>query len=103
MEGPVLSYKFLRADGTSVFSGVGRPLAAGGPRPWIVARVDPWHSGSHACRPPAMPYWVGRTLYEIELDGEIVAQRAKLVAPRGRLLRPVDAWDDATRDDYTRT
>jgi hypothetical protein len=41
-------------------------------------------------------------LYAIELGGRIVAGPAKLVAERGRLLRHIDAWDDALRDAYTR-
>jgi hypothetical protein len=46
--------------------------------------------------------WAGRTLYEIELAGEIVEDAMKVVAPRGRLLRRIEAWDDALRDEYTR-
>jgi hypothetical protein len=41
-------------------------------------------------------------LYEIELDGAVVAEATKVVAPRGRLLRRVEAWDDAARDAYAR-
>ncbi len=44
----------------------------------------------------------GRSLYEIELDGDVLAQRTKLVAPRARLLRRVEAWDNELRDAYTR-
>jgi hypothetical protein len=45
---------------------------------------------------------VGRRLFEIELDGAVVEERMKIVASRGRLLRRIDAWDDETRDAYTR-
>jgi hypothetical protein len=44
---------------------------------------------------------VGRALYEIELDGAIVESPTKVIAERGRLLRRIDAWDDALRDEYT--
>jgi len=44
---------------------------------------------------------VGRILYQIELDGEIVEQPTKVVASRGRLLRRVEPWDEL-RDTYTR-
>ncbi len=98
----MIAYKFLRLDGTSVFSGFGWPLPDGGPGEWVDARVDPCRSGIHACRPSDLPLWVGRTLYEIELDGEIVEQPMKVVASRGRLTRRIEAWDGELRDSYTR-
>jgi hypothetical protein len=98
----VIAYKFLRPDGASVFTGFRWELPDGGPGRWVDARVDPCRSGIHACRVTDLPLWAGRALYEIELDGEIVEQRSKLVASRGRLLRRVEAWDDRLRDAYTR-
>jgi len=98
----VIAYKFLRRDGTGVFSGFAWPLPDGGPGEWVDARVDPCGSGIHACRRADLPLWAGRALYEIELAGDIVEQASKVVAPRGRLLRRIDAWDDALRDEYTR-
>ena len=95
------AYKFLRPDGTSVFSGFRWPLPNGRPGAWVDARVDPCRSGIHACRPSDLPLWVGRVMYEIELDGELVEQRMKVVAPRGRLIRRIEAWDEL-RDVYTR-
>jgi hypothetical protein len=98
----VIAYKFLRLDGTSVFTGFRWELPQGGPGQWIDARVDPCRSGIHACRVSDLPFWVGRSLYEIELEGEVVERRSKLVASRGRLLRRVEAWNEASRDEYTR-
>jgi hypothetical protein len=98
----VIAYKFLRPGGTSLFSGFRWPMPDGGPGAWVDARVEPCRSGVHACRPADLPLWVGRTLYEIELDGEIVEQRMKVVASRGRLTRRIGAWDDELRDAYTR-
>jgi hypothetical protein len=98
----VIAHKFLRPDGTSVFTGFRWPLPDGGPGDWVTAGPDPCRSGIHACRPAQLPLWVGRALYEVELDGEIVEDGMKLVAARGRLTRRIDAWDDATRDAYTR-
>jgi hypothetical protein len=68
----------------------------------VEAGVDPCRSGIHACRASDLPLWVGRLLFEIELEGDIVEQRTKIVAPRGRLVRRVEAWDDELRDTYTR-
>ena len=98
----MIAYKFLRPDGTSVFTGFRWPLPDGGPGHWVAAGPEPCRSGIHACRPAELPLWVGRALYEVELDGEIVEAGMKLVASRGRLTRRIEAWDDATREAYTR-
>jgi hypothetical protein len=98
----VIAYKFLRRDGTSVFTGFRWPLLREEPGPWVDAPVDPCRSGVHACRPADLPYWVGGSLYEMELDGEIVEEQTKVVASRARLLRRIDAWNDELRDVYTR-
>ena len=98
----MIAYKFLRGDGSGVFTGFRWPLPDGAPGAWVDAPVDPCRSGIHACRPAGLPYWIGRSLYEVELAGEIVEEPTKLVASRARLLRPITAWNDSVRDDYTR-
>jgi hypothetical protein len=99
----LIAYKFLRPDGASVFTGFRWALPEEEPGHWVEGgRVDPCRSGVHACRVADLPFWLGDTLYEIELDGEIVEHRSKLVAARGRLLRRVEAWDDELRQAYTR-
>jgi hypothetical protein len=98
----VIAYKFLRSDGTSVFTGFGWPLPNGGPGGWVEAKVEPCRSGIHACRPEHLPLWAGQILYELELDGEIVDDRTKVIAARARLIRRIDAWHEGVRDRYTR-
>jgi hypothetical protein len=97
----VIAYKFLRADGVSVFTGFAWPLPDGRPGAWVDANVAPCRSGIHACRLADLPHWAGRHLYEVELDGEVVEQPTKVVAARGRLVRRIEAWE-AQRDAYTR-
>jgi hypothetical protein len=97
----VIAYKFLRADGTSVFTRFAWPLPDGGPGPWVESRVVPCTSGIHACRLADLPYWAGRDLYEVELDGDVVEEPTKIVAARGRLVRRIEEWY-AQRDAYTR-
>jgi hypothetical protein len=98
----MIAYKFLRPDGTSAFTGFRWNLSDGDPGPWVDARPDPCRSGIHACRVTDMPFWVGPNLYEVELAGEIIEGRNKLVASRARLLRRIEAWDEGLRDVYTR-
>lgn len=98
----MIAYKFVREDGTSLFTGFRWPLPDGGPSGWVDARVDPCRSGIHACRPEHLPYWIGRVLYEVELQGEVAEEPTKVVAPRARLVRRVEAWDASLRDAYTR-
>ena len=38
----------------------------------------------------------------MELDGEVVDDRTKVIAARARLVRRIDAWEEAVRDRYTR-
>ena len=101
VEALVIAYKFLRSDGRSVFTAFGWPLPADGPGAWVEAPVDPCRSGIHACRASQLPHWAGRVLYEVELGGDVVEDGGKLIAPRGRLVRRVGAWDEQ-RDAYTR-
>jgi hypothetical protein len=98
----VIAYKFLRPDGTSVFTGFSWPQPDGGPGPWVEANVEPCRSGIHACRPAHLPLWAGRVLYEAELVGAIVDDRTKVIASRARLLRRLDAWEEGVRERYTR-
>jgi hypothetical protein len=102
VEAPVRAYKFLRADGTGVFTRFTWPLPDGGPGAWVETEPDPCRSGIHACRVRDLPHWAGRVLYEVELGGEVVEHKTKVVAPRGRLLRRVEAWDESFRAAFTR-
>jgi hypothetical protein len=97
----VRAYKFLGADGRGVFSGMAWPLPNGSPGDWVEAEIGLCRSGIHACRTNDLSYWLAPALYEIELDGEIVAAGMKVIAPRGRLVRHIDAWNDETREEYS--
>jgi hypothetical protein len=92
----VKAYKFLAEDGTGVFSRFRWSIGE-----WVEAEVDPCRSGVHGCRVQDLPYWVGPALYEIELDGQVVDHTLKVVAPRGRLTRRIEAWNDETREAYS--
>ena len=53
------------------------PLPGDGPGAVGGGGGRPCCSGIHACRPGDLSYWVGQTLYEIELGGEIVEERTR--------------------------
>jgi len=97
----VTAYKFLAADGRGVLSGFAWPLPNGAPGEWVEAEVELCRSGVHACRRDDLSYWVAPALYEVELDGGVVEVGMKVVAPRGRLIRRIDDWNDATREEYS--
>ena len=96
------AYKFLTSDGLGLFSRFAWPLPNGAPGTWVDADVDPCREGIHACRHADLPYWIAPALYEIELGGPVTEQTTKVVAPRGRLLGRVAAWDDEAREAYGR-
>jgi hypothetical protein len=94
----VIAYKFLRPGGVAPYTGFRWPIEE-----WVdAAGVDPCRTGIHACAVRDLPIWMGPELWEIELEGEIVVQARKLVAPRGRLLRRLDGWNDALIGDFGR-
>jgi hypothetical protein len=99
----VIAYKFLRPGAVGVFSRFAWPRPENGePGRWVVAgAVDPCRAGIHACRVHDLPYWLASELWEIEIDADgFVEERTKVVAGRGRLLRPIEAWNDAARVDF---
>jgi hypothetical protein len=97
----VNAYKFLTADGKGVLTGFAWPLPNGGAGEWVEAEVELCRSGVHACRSADLPYWLAPVLYEIELAGDVAEAGMKVVAPRGRLVRRIDAWNDETREAFS--
>jgi hypothetical protein len=87
----VKAYKFLRAGRVGPFTGFrwepGEWVESGGP-----VLCD---RGVHACRPGDLPFWINDELWEVELDGDVVAAERKVVAPRGQLVRRIEAWTEA--------
>ena len=94
----MIAYKFLEAGGVSPFAGFQWPVGE-----WVdAAAADPCRRGIHACRIADLPFWLGKELGEIELDGEIVVQQRKVVASRGRLVGRVGAWNRAVLEELGR-
>lgn len=90
-----MAYKFLLRGAVGPFSGFGWPVPSGGePGAWVEADARAGCvSGVHACTVEDLPFWLLPELWRVELGGDPVRSRHKVVAPRGRLLGPVEAWD----------
>jgi len=94
----VIAYKFLCAGGVGPFSRYAWPLPRDGrPGAWVIggAGAELCQTAVHACRVRDLPWWLQDELWEAELDGDVSAGRHKVMAPRARLVRRVDAWDRA--------
>ena len=54
--------------------------------------------GVHGCRAPDVAYWLADALWEVELDGDVVDTRHKVVGSRGRLVRAFEDYPAAVRE-----
>jgi len=96
VEPRVTAYKFLGDGSVSPFAGFRWPVGE-----WVEATAaDPCRRGIHACRVQDLPFWLGRELWEIELDGGIVVHERKIVAPRGRLVRRLTDWNRELLEEF---
>lgn len=97
------AYKFLALGSTGRFSEFPWPRPAGTePGAWVAAaeRLEDCRHGVHACTLDQLLDWLDDELWEIELDGEIVAGDAMVVAERGRLVKQVVLWDGRTAQKF---
>lgn len=92
---PIAAYKFLSADRLSPFACARWPEPGNG---WMVASADvgACRRAVHACRVQDLAYWLGETLWRVELAGQIAEAPSKVVAERGRLVDLVDGWPEAS-------
>ena len=95
-----VAYKFTEPLARSRLTGFEWPL-----REWVEARgaLGLCANGIHACRVEALPRWLDDVLWRIELDGVEVEHEGVLVARRGRLLEPVEAWNAETSRELARS
>jgi len=101
---PVRAYKVLN-ESRSPFTAWRWPLPCDGqPGEWVQADgpIALCTNGVHAASTEQLPHWLGMELWEIELDGEIIRDKAALIASRARLVRKITAWDDPMRQQYAR-
>jgi hypothetical protein len=94
-------YKVLAADGVSPqHGGSGKWFIPKGKRvgKWMPAikGIRPCARGYHFVNIEQLPQWLGPTLYEIEVRGQVIHQADKSVAEQARLVRKVETWNDKT-------
>ncbi len=88
------AYKFLDADGRAPFTGVSWNRDR-----WVdETAASACRVGVHACRPADLAYWLGATLWEVDIEGVVVESGHKVVASRGRLVRRIDDYPVAVRE-----
>jgi hypothetical protein len=92
--------KFLRPGRVGPFSGVTWPA----PGVWLEASASPelCRAGVHAIVPAVLAIWIAEELWRVELDRPTTPTRGVVVAPRGRLLRRLDAWNDESAREFAR-
>ncbi len=92
--------KFLRPGRVAPFSKVTWPE----PGEWLDAdgRPDLCRAGVHALLPDALAPWIAEELWRVELDGAEALAPGILVASRGRLVSPVEEWNDETAREFAR-
>jgi hypothetical protein len=91
------AYKFLKRDGTSLFTGFRWPVWE-----WVEAtgQLGWCENGIHACRLEDLPHWLGQELWVTELAGETVDAPDCVVARRARLLERIDAWSAGVDQEF---
>ena len=94
-------YKVLAADGISPqHGGSGKWFVPKGERvgKWMPAIKDIslCSRGYHFVTLEQLPQWIGPTLYEIEVRGQIIHESDKSVAEQARLVRRIETWNDKT-------
>ncbi|MGH3093519.1 MAG: hypothetical protein ACRDOG_14500, partial [Gaiellaceae bacterium] len=90
--------KFLRRGRVAPFAGVAWPP----PGEWLVsdAPSELCRRGVHGLLPDVLATWIAEELWRVELDGGEELAPGIVVAPRGRLVAPVEAWDDETAREF---
>jgi hypothetical protein len=92
-----LAYKFLRADRQSPLVGARWPEPGRG---WMSgtsasSERDDRGWGVYAFHQADLAYWMGETLWIVQLDGKIERVETAVCAERASLVREVPGWPDA--------
>jgi hypothetical protein len=93
----VRAYKFLRYDGTTLFTRFRWPVGE-----WVEAEgaLEWCGNGIHVCRVEHLPHWLGQELWVVEVDGENVTAHDAVVARRARLVERISAWSGGVAQEF---
>jgi len=92
--------KFLHPGRVAPFTRVTWPR----PGEWLISAEPPelCSAGVHALLADVLAVWIAEELWRVELDGGQELAPGIVVAPRGRLLGRVEAWNDPTARQFAR-
>jgi hypothetical protein len=99
----LIAYKFLCDGSVGRFSEFRWPVPNGdSPGEWVEVdgELEECLTGIHACRVEDLPGWIDDELWEVELGGAVVELSSRVVAPRGRLTRRIDAWNGEAAAEF---
>ncbi|WP_422772777.1 hypothetical protein ACN28C_07235 [Plantactinospora sp. WMMC1484] len=90
-------YKFLAAGRIGPFSR----------QTWSTAwrsepAIVPCRQGLHVCRVDDLPYWLHDELWEVEVEGPVLAMERQVIAGRGHLREQVGEWNAQARQEFVR-
>lgn len=68
---------------------------------WSTAWVEP-AGGVIAYPAEALHHWIAPTLWQVEIAGNLIVRELSIRADRGRLVAPVEAWDEWACRDFVR-
>ncbi len=92
----MIAFKFLGAGAVGPFTGFRWPVPSSGvPGAWVEASDARADHGVHACISTDLAFWLADELWVVELVGPVRSGHRQIVGSRGRLLKRIDAWDEA--------
>jgi len=68
------------------------------PGEWMhfIEDIEPCKRGYHVCEGTQVFKWIGEELYEVEIKGEQIREKDKIVAQQARLVRKFKTWNKRT-------
>jgi hypothetical protein len=86
-------YGFLGEGAVAFLSGFRWPQPVDGePGQWVRAGIEAPREVVRGVQVEQLPWWLDDELWELELDGGLIADGRAVVAERARLLRRIDPW-----------
>ena len=87
-------YKVLDEHRNPIHGGIGRWAY----RKWMphIDNIEACRRGYHVCREHDLVLWLGPTIWEVEIKGDVIELHDKVVASDARLVRKVQTWNKRT-------